>query len=388
MIDSSQNVHTGALASPAYNASSVGVKTREFNVAAHGLRGLAAMMVLGAHILGGTAANVLENNDVYAQLVLQPWNFGVFGVKLFFVISGFVILPSALKYGPREFALRRLFRIYPLFFAFTILFALLNYLTNKYPDLNNIESIVSAFLFLNLFTGTEQLTPNAWSLTYEVLFYALTCGVVYGFVKRPNPFLAGIAAVAAIAFLVAYPIALFFIAGVLVRLLGEKCPLPVLALRMLEGAFFILIVFSASRQLFGFYDWSDLRDPAATLSLICTAVYFYLAVDPRSLTTRLANNRAAIYTGTISYSIYLVHPYPYYVLRNVFDGFDWFQENMIGALISFSAAVIVLSIAISHYVHIALEKWPYQWFFRQRIYRSSTERKRVPAGADGQRRNG
>jgi hypothetical protein len=29
---------------------------------------------------------------------------------------------------------------------------------------------------------------------------------------------------------------------------------------------------------------------------------------------------------------------------------------------------------VTHFVHISLERWPYQWFFHQRIYRTKAPR--------------
>src|SRR3546814_12014022 len=86
--------------------------------------------------------------------------------------SELVILPSVLRYSTGQFALRRFLRLYPLFLTLTLLFVLLNAVTNAYPDLNNWPTILAGVTFTNLFWHTEQLTPNAWSLTFEVIFYS------------------------------------------------------------------------------------------------------------------------------------------------------------------------------------------------------------------------
>jgi peptidoglycan/LPS O-acetylase OafA/YrhL len=94
--------------------------SRQFNNAVHALRALAVLMVFAVHLL--------DSFSTYFYPACEPLNFampfikrfGTFGVELFFVISGFVIMNSVRKYDLREFLFRRLIRIYPLFAAFTL----------------------------------------------------------------------------------------------------------------------------------------------------------------------------------------------------------------------------------------------------------------------------
>ena len=96
-----------------------------FNAAVHGLRGLAAMMVFFAHILNGLREHAYPEMSNFVARSEVFWNLGTYGVYLFFTISGFVILPSAMRYSAREFAARRFFRVYPLFLFMTVLFIVL-----------------------------------------------------------------------------------------------------------------------------------------------------------------------------------------------------------------------------------------------------------------------
>lgn len=345
-------------------------KVSEFNVAAHGLRGLASILVLAAHILGGTARHIYPANESYVQAIEAPWYLGVFGVKLFFVISGYVILPSALRYPIAEFAKRRFLRIYPLFFVATVIFITLNLFTNEYPGLNNIESIVSGLLFINLFTGTEQLTPNAWSLSYEVMFYVLTCWVVYKSDKRPSAIGAILAWAACLVFLAIFPISIFFVAGALIRIFETRLAINTVLLRILEVLLLFAAGYSASRGLFD-YALYDFADPAALGALVFTVAYFYLAVDPRSLTSLLLHNPFSNYLGAISYSLYLVHPYSYYIIRWIFVKLHLFTVDVWLSIATFGAVVFVSSVALSHIAHVFLERLPYSWYFHQRVYRAN-----------------
>lgn len=356
------------LAGRAQTAGQTGTLAKEhLNVAAHGLRGLASLMVVGAHIMGGTARHVYQHDPSYVAAVQRPWYLGTFGVELFFVISGFVILPSALKYRPAEFALRRFLRIYPIFFVFSLLFIGLNWQTNSYGYNNNIKSIASGLLFLNLFTGTEQLTPNAWSLTYEVLFYVLTCALVYSVIRRRSLALGVLATALSLWFVVTFPIAFYFIAGVATRLLLPRNRLSTPVKMAIEILSFFTMLSLASRGHYEYY-FRDLSNPVVISLILATGVYFYFAASPGSLTNIVMKNRIARYFGTVSYSLYLVHPYVYYLARAIFVHERWFTTETAYSVGIFSVFVFIPSIIITHFVHMTLERTPYQWVFRQRIY--------------------
>ena len=341
-----------------------------FNAAAHGLRGLAALMVVIAHILGGTAKHIYADNLAYVEAVKAPWYLGTFGVELFFVISGFVILPSAMRYAPREFALRRFLRLYPLFFALSLLFIALNAATNAYPAINTLEAWVAGLLFLNLFVGTEQLTPNAWSLTYEVMFYILMYGIVY-FAVRRRYWLGALAIGAGIAFLLTFPIAIYFVMGAAIRLASRReRPLPAYR-RTMEAVSLILMIGFASQGHFE-YLWSDFANPVVVPIIVASGLYFYFAIMPGSLTAAALDNAVMRYLGTVSYSLYLVHPYTYFLARKVFDRLDLFTDSVGISIAFFSLVVVAITIPLTHLVHVSLELWPYQHFFGQRIYRNKT----------------
>lgn len=353
---------------PASSSVAGSKKAGGFNAAAHGLRGLAAVMVLFAHILGGTAKHIYADVPAYVEGIKAPWYLGTFGVELFFVISGFVIFPSTLRYLPQEFALRRFLRLYPLFFVLSLIFIVLNAGTNAYPKINSVETVVAGLLFLNLFTGTEQLTPNAWSLTYEVMFYLLVYGIVYFTVHKRNMAAAVIMALIAALFLAAFPIAVYFLMGVAIRLASRSEWSARISPRFLEVSFLLLTLLFASQGHFE-YRWADFRHPTVIPIILSTGFYFYFAVMPGSLTGRALDNRLMRYLGTVSYSLYLVHPYTYFLARWAFDRYGLFTSDVGASIALFSGVVVLLTMPLTHLIHVSLELWPYQHFFRQRIYR-------------------
>src|SRR6476659_7162924 len=82
-----------------------------------GMRGLAILMVLLLHFVGNTVAtNWIE------RAIVGVTNYGSYGVELFFVLSGFLI--TGILYDTcnkphyfRNFYMRRLLRIFPLYYG-------------------------------------------------------------------------------------------------------------------------------------------------------------------------------------------------------------------------------------------------------------------------------
>ncbi|MBK5264449.1 MAG: acyltransferase [Alphaproteobacteria bacterium] len=340
-----------------------------FNGAAHGLRGIAAMMVFCAHLLGGTAEHIYQGHAHYVAFVVRPWQFGVYGVELFFTISGFVILPSILRYSAGQFALRRLLRLYPLFFVLTLFFVLSNTVTHEYPDVNNWRTIIGGFTFTNLLLHTEQLTPNAWSLTYEVMFYILTCLGVTFLVKQRRWMVGGLVLLLSVLFLVRYPIATYFLFGLGIRVLHDRG----VSLRRelawpLEFVAALSCIYFASSGWFT-YKPADVTNPILIATMLSTAAYFFLAISPGSLTGRLLAGPATTYLGTVSYSLYLVHPYTYYVMRLLFVKLGLFTDHIALSMLLFFLVTTPVTLLLTHVIHHLIELGPYEWFFRQRVYR-------------------
>ena len=339
-----------------------------FNTSVHGLRGVASLMVFFAHLLGGPAEHIYFDRLGYVNGVVPFWNFGTYGVYLFFAISGFVILPSVLRYSPKEFFVRRFLRIYPIFFVFTLLFVILNAITNHIPETNSLLPIFAGFTFLNLVVGTEQLTPNAWSLTYEVMFYALTALAVFFMVKKQSMIGAVLALGLSAAFVLAFPAALFFLIGIITQLMYQRGLLVTGHMKLgLELVAVVSLGIIASMGHFG-YKPSEMSDPIAQLTILATAFYFYFAVGQTSLTSRALNRKWVLYFGSVSYSLYLVHPYIYLPLRLLFDKMGWFTENILLSMVLFIISVVIPTLIATHLVHITLEKLPYKLLFKREIF--------------------
>ncbi len=155
---------------------------------ANNLRGIASFSVIICHIfllfwISQPSVTKLINMPVYQGntppialffLHLQYFNFGAFGVALFFLISGFVIPFALERQSNLEFAIGRIFRIWPTYIAglcvSLISLALAAFIFNI-PFLPTTKSILSNALLIFDFTGDSSIDGVAWTLLIEIKFY-------------------------------------------------------------------------------------------------------------------------------------------------------------------------------------------------------------------------
>ena len=142
------------------------------------LRALAAWLVVWGHLFSVYPA--LQGVELPAVAWVQhqvntplgiTQDFGWFGVCLFFLISGYVITHVARRESPVEFAVKRVFRIFPML-ALTVLFAVL---LEPGPRLAATPAtVLTNVLLVNYWIHPQVvLVGVAWTLAVEVLFYAL-----------------------------------------------------------------------------------------------------------------------------------------------------------------------------------------------------------------------
>jgi peptidoglycan/LPS O-acetylase OafA/YrhL len=141
------------------------------------LRAAAALGVTCTHIVGYEFVRQYQLPEI-----LPAFPIGNFGVDVFFVISGFVMVYASEPYfgrprGSQEFFLRRLARIVPLYWATTTI--ILVYLILQYHDLTAVNftpaSVLASYLFIPVPQTDGFMAPVhgvGWTLNYEMFFYA------------------------------------------------------------------------------------------------------------------------------------------------------------------------------------------------------------------------
>jgi peptidoglycan/LPS O-acetylase OafA/YrhL len=141
-----------------------------------GWRFFAAMaLVLYHYLYRGGELKPLPIPDMF-DLVSPIAKYGYLGVPLFFVISGFVILPSAFSKEAKGFMLARFLRLYP---AYWICCSLTFIAMLLLPPMWGAPPTGTLYLInmtmLQGLIGFEHLDGVYWTLTHELIFYFWIC---------------------------------------------------------------------------------------------------------------------------------------------------------------------------------------------------------------------
>lgn len=155
-----------------------------------------------APVLQGPSAKSL------AAISFTYFNFGPFGVSLFFLISGFVIPFSLAKTTRLRFLAARALRIYPTYIACLAISLFAVWLSSRYWSLPfgwSFTHLLHNALLIGSVTGYGSVDMVNWSLAIEIKFYVLACLLAPWITQgRIVPLVATSLAVAALAVWVAY----------------------------------------------------------------------------------------------------------------------------------------------------------------------------------------
>jgi peptidoglycan/LPS O-acetylase OafA/YrhL len=130
-------------------------------------RAVAANLVVLSHCF------LVQNKYVPGGWLPEFLHYGLSGVDIFFVLSGFIIVVSGATMQPVEFLWRRAGRIYPTYWLVSIVWLTL---ILTLPSVINTQPPPSETLWRSFLLIPEYRTPLldvGWTLTYEVYFYAV-----------------------------------------------------------------------------------------------------------------------------------------------------------------------------------------------------------------------
>lgn len=334
-------------------------------LALDGVRGVAILMVLCVHFIGDAPAYT-----ALQRMAVKVANYGVWGVDLFFVLSGFLITglledsKGSARYF-RNFYVRRTLRIFPLYFAvLALLFVVLPALPAPYPPALAESARHQAWLWLyasNVYLAIHRgwvlpYVGHFWSLAVEEQFYLLWPIVVLSFGRRSLFVVCAVATVLALALRVGLSIAG---AGELAQLTLTPCRFDALCV----GAFLALAVRSVGHEcvaraarrwlapLLGLIllvsAWNASGGPLAdavlpvrgTLVALVFGAQLAISLADRtgsSTLSRLLRSRWMRFLGTRAYGLYVFHGIIAYGMVEHRDALA-----ALGARIGSGAAIVV-----------------------------------------------
>lgn len=321
-----------------------------------GMRGVSIILVLVAHCASTPHAYPLS-------FLYYTGELGLFGVKVFFVISGFLITDLLLreqdrtgKISLRDFYLRRIRRIFPAFYAFLLCAALLARLgavTIPFSDF-----VHAATFTANLFPVSWELL-HIWSLSAEEQFYLLwpLLLIVLG-AKWALRF------VALLALAVPY-LAIFALHGHLrlaeaVSGLATGCVLGGWRAALHANRHYSLFVTNLwtatclAVSLFALeslhrYPFYDLLTPLT--SVLIGFLLDSVVTSPLTAVGRFLNMRPLMYVGVLSYSIYLWQQ----IFLNHW-GTHWFNIFPINLFCALSLAIVSFYVVERPFLRVPIPK--------------------------------
>jgi peptidoglycan/LPS O-acetylase OafA/YrhL len=284
------------------------------------LRGFAALYVMLCHVV------YVPNPNLQPPAWAKPFiRNGGTGVTLFFVVSAFTLCYTleARAGEPRRtmsFYLRRIFRIVPLYYAWLIAMVFIQWSGNVVHHWR--ELVLYAFFGYNFFPyHQEGLVWASWTLGVEMVFY-LIFPVLFRAVNTLSKSLLFLAVSLA--------------ASWLQYLLAQKLEVPGLDKNHCIAMSFLyqLPVFAAGMLIYFIYRKFSAKSPATLprillVSGICgiflvpyipgkfvpfpviylmAVFYGALLLGLSATPVRLLVNKATVFIGVISYSLYLNHP--------------------------------------------------------------------------------
>jgi peptidoglycan/LPS O-acetylase OafA/YrhL len=369
-----------------------------------GLRGLAILMVLLLHFLG----NTLPTSSV-ERAIVGVTSYGSYGVELFFVLSGFLI--TGILYDARNkpnyfrnFYMRRLLRIFPLYYG---VLAFLFFVAPLIPLLRGptldylVDHQAWAWLYaVNIYIAklgewSFSYVDHFWSLSIEEHFYLCWPLVIFLLTRRPRALIAVSLTTALCAMLArltgslmglswwtTYVLTPFRLDGLAlgaflavtvrqpggIERLARALPCVVAVVGGLLAVTFIWTRL-VSRQ--GLELVLPVRASLILILLACLLVWALVAPE-RSGTSRFFRSRCMVFLGTYSYGLYVYHHFiSYYLTSNR-------TELELASRLGSHGAAVALQVTLGALASLALAYLSYELFEKRflrlkRLFESAKE---------------
>lgn len=238
--------------------------------------------------------------------------YGTFGVQLFFIISGFVILMTIEKtQSAGQFLLHRFARLYPSYWvAVVVTFTLVKLFALPGLEVGRLSALVNLTM-LQSFFNFPHVDGVYWSLTVELIFYAvMAILIIFNKIERLER------------------LSIFWLAAVLAFHLFFKTSLDPVSLFLRYAHLFL------AGMMFYWLKTHGLTTARNLIVIACLGTQLILAPVGEGIVVTLffaafyllvfgkldfINNRGLLFLGAISYPLYLVHEnIGYLIIRQLY----------------------------------------------------------------------
>ncbi|WP_445621351.1 acyltransferase family protein [Kushneria sp. Sum13] len=339
----------------------------------HYLRGIASITVVLYHL-----KSWLPNDSVLFSML----RYCSFGVDLFFILSGFVIVHATRKdRGKASFAIKRIFRIWPPFvFACLAYFFLVD-------SSSGLKSLIKSLILIHLNYNVSapefgyNLLVVAWTLTYEVAFYSIFLTALainhkwrvficssfiiisvfslqifsnghVGFHGDDGPNYFAANSFEGIVKVFGNSMLLEFLAGMLIASIYYRIPDSIFlrARNVAPVSLFLCLIFFFPFLVNGYYRGLGI-DAYGAWSILFIIL---LIIIERS--RGVIESNVLIFLGNISYSLYLCHIVVNDLIKKISPPFlDHISSQYANSLVNFSFSVS-LSIFIAYMMFVFIER--------------------------------
>ncbi len=312
------------------------------------LRAIAATAVVWSH----AAIQV----DSYKPFLSET---GAFGVDIFFVISGFIMVYIAKETdSPRRFFVNRVRRVIPLYWFFTLLMAAILLLMPSVfkNSAFSLDATLKSLFFIpeTSISNPEHIWPilaPGWSLNYEMYFYGLFALALFAPLRWRIWI---ITAAITVIFLIA-------------NLSGSQGPIAV----FYSSSIVFEFVFGMVLALL-FRRFSDFKMPTA-IPWLLLAAGFAIMLLPESNLPRIIHygipalmivigtiyctigfSKFFVMLGDTSYSLYICHIFTLGICRKILPAF--LGEGQSAAIV-FAIVSTIICIIVAIAVHYIIDDW-------------------------------
>lgn len=339
------------------NAARAAQRT-DFNVALNGYRGLCAALVF-VHHLGSAGVVPWPSGGAAAHAVTFVWRGLQYGVEMFFMISGFVILGSLVRHATVAGFLRdRFVRIFsawvPTLVAVTLVCMLFQ--LKVFADIGAVNAVglfVANLLLLPPVVPLPMIHLVSWSLTYEWIFY-FSAAAGLAVLRLRQRWAIALWLTVSLSFVCLFPRATFFIVGVLVfKYRDWFCAHR----RWLRWPVASLLLFLIAWGLTG-AEKADLKDTwvdwlldgrwLAGLIAFAAGLHMFASVTVgASRESAYLTGRTFQFLGAISYSFYLWHSLVISVVKRVVTPYVVPEVGVAMGFVVFTMLSLAISIPLA-----------------------------------------